>query len=167
MDGDSASQRLSKHGEPHSGCRSSVLRSLERPVSPPQRSRKPQSSQASNLTPSTSAVESGESYIHDPLSFFSAKLLSYSHPAPPVPAPRLAYEEWVALYKRNNQQPHGRHFVIHQHDHPVAGIHYDLRLQCNEVSSVSWAVVYGMPGDPNSVRLNRGAVETRVHSLWV
>ena len=27
--------------------------------------------------------------------------------------------------------------------------------------------MYGLPGDPNSRRLNRNATETRVHNLWV
>ncbi|KAM0556774.1 hypothetical protein ACHAPJ_005834 [Fusarium lateritium] len=44
--------------------------------------------------------------------------------------------------------------------------HYDLRLQINETSSASWAIMYGLPGDPNSVRLNRNAAETRIHCLW-
>jgi hypothetical protein len=26
--------------------------------------------------------------------------------------------------------------------------------------------MYGLPGDPNSIRLNRNATETRIHSLW-
>ncbi|KAI9899183.1 hypothetical protein N3K66_005644 [Trichothecium roseum] len=62
--------------------------------------------------------------------------------------------------------PAGAHFVVHQHDHPAAGLHYDLRLQINETSSVSWAVTYGLPGDLNFVRLNRNATETRTHCLW-
>ena len=70
------------------------------------------------------------------------------------------------LYERN-QHVHGRHFVIHQHDHPVAGVHYDLRLQINETSSISWAIMYGLPGNCNSRRLNRNATETRVHNIWV
>lgn len=57
--------------------------------------------------------------------------------------------------------------MVHQHDHPVSGPHYDLRLQFSETSSVSWSVMYGLPGDPNSRRLNRNATETRVHSYWV
>ena len=48
----------------------------------------------------------------------------------------------------------------------VAGTHYDLRLQCNPTSSISFAIMYGLPGDPNSRRLNRNATETRVHCLW-
>lgn len=58
--------------------------------------------------------------------------------------------------------------MIHQHDHPIAGPHYDLRLQFSDTSSVSWSVMYGVPGDPNGGRrVNRNAIETRVHCLWV
>jgi len=57
--------------------------------------------------------------------------------------------------------------VVHQHDHPVAGPHYDLRLQFSESSSLSWAIMYGLPGNPNSRRINRNATETRVHCVWV
>lgn len=149
------------HGTKH------IQQSLARSISPPLSSRKSQIAsfdQTENYTPTTSAVEAGNTSIRDSLAFFSTKLLSFSRPVSSVP--RIPYEEWIILYKRNQHQ-HGRHFVIHQHDHPVAGTHYDLRLQCNELSSVSWAVAYGLPGDPNSIRLNRGAVETRVHSLWV
>ncbi|KAM5355423.1 hypothetical protein ACJ41O_002069 [Fusarium nematophilum] len=70
------------------------------------------------------------------------------------------------MYASNAGNTHGAHFVIHQHDHPVAGTHYDLRLQINETSSASWAIMYGPPGDPNSARLNRNATETRIHCLW-
>ncbi|KAF6231611.1 hypothetical protein HO173_010143 [Letharia columbiana] len=49
---------------------------------------------------------------------------------------------------------------------PVAGVHYDLRLQINETSSISWAIMYGLPGNANSRRLSRNATETRVHNVW-
>ena len=78
----------------------------------------------------------------------------------------LSASAFKDLYERN-QHKNGRHFVIHQHDHPVAGVHYDLRLQINETSSISWAIMYGLPGNCNSRRLNRNATETRVHNIWV
>jgi hypothetical protein len=78
----------------------------------------------------------------------------------------LSIAEYRELYQRH-QHPHGSHFVINQHDHPVAGTHYDLRLQFSQSSSVSFAVPYGLPGNPNSLRPNRMAIETRVHNLWV
>jgi DNA polymerase Ligase (LigD) len=120
---------------------------------------------AHGASPTTAAVESGDVNLEDPVSFFSAKLLEAARPELPG-VPRLSHERWLDIYHRN-QHPHGRHFVIPQHDHPVAGTHYDLRLQCNATSSISWACMYGLPGDPNSRRLNRNATETRVHNLWV
>jgi DNA polymerase Ligase (LigD) len=120
---------------------------------------------AHGASPTTVAVECGDVGLEDPVSFFSTKLLEAARPELPD-VPRLSHGRWLDIYHRN-QHPHGRHFVIHQHDHPVAGTHYDLRLQCNATSSISWACMYGLPGDPNSRRLNRNATETRVHNLWV
>lgn len=120
---------------------------------------------AHGASPTTAAVECGDVGLEDPVSFFSTKLLEAARPELPG-IPRLSHGHWLDIYHRN-QHPHGRHFVIHQHDHPVAGTHYDLRLQCNATSSISWACMYGLPGDPNSRRLNRNATETRVHNLWV
>ena len=118
-----------------------------------------------DTSPTTAAVESGNVGLEDPVSFFSAKLLEAAHSEVPGVA-RLSHRDWLDTYHRN-QHAYGRLFVIHQHDHPVAGTHYDLRLQCNSTSSISWACMYGLPGDPNSRRLNRNATETRVHNLWV
>ncbi|KAF7558294.1 hypothetical protein G7046_g5859 [Stylonectria norvegica] len=125
---------------------------------------------ASNNTPSddelptTAAIESGTVQVQDHLSHFTSQLSKHILPA--HPSPLLPISSFAALYTANAGSPEGAHFVIHQHDHPVAGVHYDLRLQINETSSVSWAIMYGLPGDPNSVRLNRNAAETRVHCLW-
>lgn len=115
--------------------------------------------------PSTAAIEAGEEAVTDHLSHFASVLAARVISS--APPPRLPIANYAALYRSNEGSAHGAHFVIHQHDHPVAGTHYDLRLQINEVSSASWAIMYGMPGDPNSVRLNRNATETRVHCLWV
>lgn len=144
------------------------LSSLNAPVSPPQkRSNRPKenTSNASRTTPNLAAIEAGEEKVTDHLSVISMRLAQCIRPLE-QPTPRLSIAEWIDLYKRN-EHPHGRHFVIHQHDHPVAGPHYDLRLQFSETSSVSWSVMYGMPGDPNSRQLNRNATETRIHCLWV
>ena len=111
--------------------------------------------------PGLAAIEAGEVQIRDHLQYFSDHLSHYARPTAPLSIP-----SFVDLYKRN-QHPHGRHWVIHQHDHPVAGVHYELRLQINETSSVSWAIMYGMPGNANSIRLNRNATETRIHNVWV
>lgn len=113
--------------------------------------------------PPTAAIEDGSETHHDPLELFSKTLSAHIQPSQPI----LPVSTYRSLYTSNAGSRYGSHFVIHQHDHPVAGTHYDLRLQCNENSSVSWAVMYGLPGDGNSVRLNRNATETRVHCLWV
>ena len=114
--------------------------------------------------PSLAAIEAGEIRIQDHLSTFSSRLARVVRIL--SPGPRLAISDFEALYERNCH-PHGSHFVVHQHDHPVAGVHYDLRLQISETSSISFAIMYGLPGNPNSKRLNRNATETRVHNLWV
>ena len=142
-------------------------RNLEWSLDAPVSSRflnKPQSEPKSlDGGPSTAAIEDGSETHHDPLEIFSKTLSAHIQPSQPT----LPVSTYRTLYTSNAGSRHGAHFVIHQHDHPVAGTHYDLRLQCNENSSVSWAVMYGLPGDGNSVRLNRNATETRVHCLWV
>lgn len=151
----------------------STLSSLRAPVSPPRRrgtvTRQAVETPESNPnTPhSLAAIEAGDVEVTDHLNVFSTRLTQCARPLlESQPAPRLPIDEWVDLYRRN-AHPEGRHFVIHQHDHPVAGPHYDLRLQFSDTSSVSWSIMYGLPGDPNSQRLNRNAAETRVHCLWV
>lgn len=155
--------------------------SLQAPISPPRSRRsKPQFSNVDDLNPGVTtdrsqnhsaitaptlaSIEAGEFQIQDHLSYFSAHLARAVRPK--SPGPRLSIPDFVDLYQRNCH-PHGRHFVVHQHDHPVAGLHYDLRLQISETSSISFAIMYGLPGNPNSRRLNRNATETRVHCLWV
>lgn len=121
-----------------------------------------------SLSVETAAVESGAIVVDNHLERFSVHLDQASIAIARNPnIPRTSIDSYRNLYGSNAGSPHGAHFVIHQHDHPVAGMHYDLRLQINETSSVSWAIMYGLPGDPNSVRLNRNATETRIHSLWV
>ncbi|KAL2210380.1 hypothetical protein CC79DRAFT_1365772 [Sarocladium strictum] len=110
---------------------------------------------------STAAVESGQVTITNHLEHFSTILSSHTQHSPLLSVP-----DYSELYKSSIGNSNGAHFVIHQHDHPVAGTHYDLRLQINETSSASWAIMYGLPGDPNSKRLNRNATETRIHCLW-
>ncbi|KAJ5565010.1 hypothetical protein N7513_001252 [Penicillium frequentans] len=153
----------------------SSLSSLETPVSPPQRKRQicsqaVDASQRSSASPNNehnlAAIEAGEVKVDDHLGIISTKLHQFVRPSLTSQLmPRLPIAEWVDLYQRNDH-PEGRHFVIHQHDHPVAGPHYDLRLQFSKTSSVSWSIMYGLPGDPNSQRLNRNATETRIHCLW-
>ena len=157
---------------------------LVAPISPPLlgriRARKPPSQEKHNppkrgddetptyLIPNLAAIEAGESQIHNHLSYFSQHLEAASRPllSTSNPTPRLSIADFRELYRRN-QHATGRHFVIHQHDHPVAGVHYDLRLQISESSSISFAIMYGLPGNVGSRRLSRNATETRVHNLWV
>ncbi|KAJ5935249.1 hypothetical protein N7466_004796 [Penicillium verhagenii] len=152
-----------------------ILPSLGAPVSPPQLKSKiyrqgPKATQAfpapSSKDHSTAAIEAGEVEVTDHLSIFSTKLHEFTRASlDSRPTSRLPIKQWADLYRRN-EHPEGHHFVIHQHDHPIAGPHYDLRLQFSKTSSVSWSIMYGLPGDPNSERLNRNAMETRVHCLW-
>ncbi|OAP61774.1 hypothetical protein AYL99_03977 [Fonsecaea erecta] len=147
----------------------SLRRSISPPPANPRRlSRKshtyPDLTTSLTTNSTTAAVEAGEIEIRDHVSFFSSKLLAATRP-PIGGQPRLSHSNWLALYRRNLND-RGHHFVVHQHDHPIAGTHYDLRLQCNATSSVSFAIMYGLPGDPNSRKLNRNATETRVHNLW-
>lgn len=117
--------------------------------------------------PKASAVEAGKAKIEDHLDYFTGLLTKAALSPFPSGIPRLLTEGYRRLYEANSGNPKGAHFIVHQHDHPVAGTHYDLRLQINETSSASWAIMYGLPGDPNSQRLNRNATETRIHCLWV
>lgn len=152
--------------------------SLARRISPPDR-RRPRFVSSNNETtvgstavsssetePTLAAVEAGEAFISDHLDYFSSHLSKAVRSRPSPEAPRISIEEYRILYERN-QHPHGHHFVINQHDHPQAGVHYDLRLQFSQSSSISFAVPYGLPGNPNSKRLLRMAIETRVHNMWV
>ncbi|KAA8649016.1 hypothetical protein EYZ11_000808 [Aspergillus tanneri] len=138
------------------------LSTLHAPVSPPRKRPKPYPPEPS--TSRLAAIEAGDVRVPNHLSICSAQLSAASRPTEPQ-VPRLQIPDWVDLYLRN-QHPQGRHFVIHQHDHPIAGPHYDLRLQFSASSSVSWSIMYGLPGNPNSRRVNRNAIETRVHCLW-
>lgn len=155
------------------------LSSLDAPISPPQfkyrkhslaRTEEPVGRDPAevnqderNLTRRLAAVEAGEVNITDHLTTSSEQLRRVKKY---LPGKFLSIEGFMDLYKRN-QHKQGRHFVIHQHDHPIAGIHYDLRLQISKTSSISFAIMYGLPGNPNSKKLNRNATETRVHNIWV
>ncbi|KAI6783297.1 uncharacterized protein J7T54_004324 [Emericellopsis cladophorae] len=110
----------------------------------------------------TAGIESGAESTSNHLGIFSESIAAHGRPG----IPTLSVQSYRSLYTSNAGSPDGAHFVIHQHDHPIAGTHYDLRLQINETSSVSWAIMYGLPGDVNSTRLNRNATETRIHCLW-
>ncbi|CAK3770267.1 Hypothetical predicted protein [Lecanosticta acicola] len=119
--------------------------------------------------PSLAAVEAGEVNIRDHLDYFVNHLSAASRP---TNGPRISFDDFGDLYKRN-QHARGHHFVVHQHDHPISGTaRPSLKslsrklMQFSETSSISFAVPYGLPGNPNSIRPNRMAIETRVHNLW-
>lgn len=129
----------------------------------------------SKPNPSTSAlIESAQIQINDHLTYFTALLTKRTLIPFPSSMPHLPIASYTNLYKRSDANPAGAHFVVTQHDHPIAGPHYDLRLQINATSSCSWAIMYGLPGDPNSrgktgrtgSGVLRNATETRVHCLW-
>ncbi|KAK8184239.1 DNA polymerase ligase-domain-containing protein [Phyllosticta citribraziliensis] len=137
---------------------------LDEPPSRAQNTHQANASAASNSNPpSLAAIEAGEAKIDDHLTCFSTRLAAVSRCEPSWP--RLSIDKFGELYRRNDS-PRGCHFVVHQHDHPVSGPHYDLRLQFSQSSSVSFALPYGLPGNPHSKRPTRMALETRVHCLW-
>ena len=147
--------------------------SLYRDISPPRASKRRkisyQPSQTENsydagADPTLAAVEAGRAKIEDHLTYFKHRLTIALRDTP-KDVPRLSIDDFTILYK-SNRHLHGHHFVVHQHNHPRAGVHYDLRLQFSASSSVSWALPKGLPGNPNSRQLGRMAIETRVHSLW-
>lgn len=153
-----------------------VPSSLSRDISPPRASKRRKTSEARPLRTSTrshydadsnptlAAVEAGRAKIEDHLTYFKHHLAKACRDTT-SDVPRLSVSDFASLYKNNNHQ-HGHHFVIHQHNHPKAGVHYDLRVQFSASSSVSWALPKGLPGNPNSRQLGRMAIETRVHNLW-
>ena len=162
----------------------STLHSLTRPITPPPSTRQnPSPVEVGNVSdghpqqvdlpapdrslPTLAAVEAGRAQVRDHLDYFSTQLSDAVRPQHISPStPRLSLARYCELYQRN-QHPHGHHFVVHQHDHPVAGVHYDLRLQISRSSTISFAIMYGLPGNPNSRRPMRQATETRVHNMWV
>lgn len=167
-----------RNSKQHLQAQKNRLLSLDAPVSPPQLKCKFQEREPENIpgpsttaqfndSPDLAAIEAGKVEVANHLAIYSKRLSEFVRCVPETKEhPRMPINEWKDLYSRN-EHPHGRHFVIHQHDHPVAGPHYDLRLQFSESSSLSWAIMYGLPGHPNSQRPNRNATETRVHRLWV
>lgn len=151
--------------------------SLIRDISPPRLPKRRKVSEASTTTyiipnvnaydkiePTLAAVEAGRVKVKDHLAYFTEHLSKASRRTT-EDVPRLSIKAFADLYERNLHD-HGNHFVIHQHNHPRAGVHYDLRLQFSNGSSMSFAVPKGLPGNPNSRSLGRMAIETRVHNFW-
>ncbi|KAF2856721.1 hypothetical protein T440DRAFT_437682 [Plenodomus tracheiphilus IPT5] len=117
-----------------------------------------------HVFPTLAAVEAGKAKIDDHLTYFCQHLSKSIRPKDPT-TPHLSLSSFGHLYA-SNCNPQGHHFVLHQHNHPRAGIHYDLRLQFSASSSLSFAIPKGLPGNPNSRSIGRLAVETRVHNYW-
>jgi len=157
--------------------------SLARDISPPRPSKRRRTSEAdirssnskpnvhSDATPTVAkalptlaAVEAGKVKIDDHLTYFRNHLVKSSRNTA-LDVPRLSIDDFATLYQ-SNANPYGHHFVVHQHNHPIAGVHYDLRLQFSETSSMSFALPKGLPGDHNSRSIGRMAIETRVHNYW-
>jgi hypothetical protein len=69
--------------------------------------------------PSLAAIEAGEAQVRDHLAYFSHHFRLTSRDTPST-LPRIAIDDFQDLYRRN-QNSHGCHFVIHQHDHPISG----------------------------------------------
>ena len=143
-----------------------VPSSLARDISPPRRLKRMKTSgiaspeeiytPISNIEPTLAAIEAGKAKIDDHLAYFQSHLSKACRNTPPD-VPRLSLGGFSELY-HSNQQRHGHHFVVHQHNHPKAGVHYDLRLQFSESSSMSFAVPKGLPGNPNSRSIGRMAI---------
>ncbi|KAF1841844.1 uncharacterized protein K460DRAFT_369860 [Cucurbitaria berberidis CBS 394.84] len=117
-----------------------------------------------SIEPTLAAVEAGKAKVDNHLAYFKDHLAKASRKTAPEIS-RLSIDDFSTLYQ-NNHQENGHHFVVHQHNHPRAGVHYDLRLQFSETSSMSFALPKGLPGDPNSRSIGRMAIETRVHNYW-
>jgi hypothetical protein len=79
----------------------------------------PKETDATNDRPDLAAVEAGKAQVKDHLAYFSHHLYGASRQTPSQ-FPRIAREVFQDLYKRN-RHAQGRHFVVHQHDHPLSG----------------------------------------------
>ncbi|KAF2867234.1 hypothetical protein BDV95DRAFT_679558, partial [Massariosphaeria phaeospora] len=155
-----------------------IPHSLARDISPPRMSKPRKTSESvipdrkrkrscplTSVEPTLAAIEAGKAKIEDHLAYFKEHL-SKASKVTSADAPRLSIEQFADLYQKN-QHDHGHHFVVHQHNHPRAGVHYDLRLQFSASSTMSFAIPKGLLGNPNSKSIGRMAIETRVHNLWV
>jgi hypothetical protein len=140
--------------------------SYYRTVSPPPLRRR-QRDQSRPPSPKPAEVEAGRATIQDHAEYWFSQLsLRADGRVPPSSSPHLiSVEDLKKLYYQHENET-GCLFVVHQHTHPLAGLHYDLRLQFSHDSALSFSVPYGLPGNPNSVKKGRLAVETRVHCLW-
>ena len=77
-------------------------------------------------SPKLAVAEAVEASVEDHFSFFWSKLSEASRPHT-AGTPRVSHHTWCELCERN-LRPQIRPCVVRQHDHPIAGIHYDLWL---------------------------------------
>lgn len=116
------------------------LDTFTRDISPPPTRRVKKDDQVQDK-PSIAAIEAGKARIGDHLAYFATRLSTLSRPT--IDLPRLALRDFQSLYKRH-QHAHGNHFTVHQHEHPISGLHFDLRIQFSETSTISFAIPYGL-----------------------
>ena len=87
--------------------------SLKREVSPPPTNRT--KAVVPKQKSATAAVEAGEVKVEDHVAFFSQKLSAARLPEVPG-RPQLEHAAWLDLYQRNDLNPGGHSYVVHQHD---------------------------------------------------
>ena len=120
--------------------RTSPPTSLEAPISPPPtRSAKCRKTHEDHepSAPNLAAIEAGERIIDDHLAVFSEQLSRHIRPLNIGPRGLLPIDEFRDLYARN-QRRDGRHFVVHQHDHPVAGMSFNSLVKSILAISIFW-----------------------------
>lgn len=119
-----SSSRKEEETSTHTHSRASPPTSLEAPISPPPSTRSIKRRKThqddSSSPPNLAAIEAGEARIDDHLSVFSERLSQHIRPCAVGQGDLLSIDDFKDLYRRNQHQ-HGRHFVVHQHDHPIAG----------------------------------------------
>ncbi|KAJ0303562.1 hypothetical protein COL516b_006567 [Colletotrichum fioriniae] len=90
----------------------------------------------------SAALESGAVTQPDPAAHFFTHLAQHTLNPYPAHTPHLSANVGGgggglrSLFLSHVGSKRGAHFVVHQHDHPIAGVHYDLRLQVNATSSI-------------------------------
>jgi hypothetical protein len=81
----------------------------------------PQSQDDAITSPSLAAVEAGRARVENHLEYF-VEHLSESSKDMNEDVPRIDINKWADMYAQNDHE-HGHHFVVHQHNHPVSGVH--------------------------------------------
>lgn len=107
-----------------------MLSTLTRAISPPPRlSKRQRTSEAKGPSdkqddvvdaPSLAAIEAGKAKIDAHLAYFKDRLSKVCRNV--EASPSISIENWARLYEASEHE-HGNHFVVHQHNHPVSGVH--------------------------------------------